>query len=159
MWSKTKLISCGLYLLLFLLFPLHISYGEETTVSEPMMQISVTQYNSLKETSKKLNAELNLQEERIEMLENHSQTSTEELTALQTELLDCKTKLQQTESSLEKSETAMKSAETSLSNLTERLQTLNSKIKRLEHQVVIAKRQRDVWATASIAAVCLYVIK
>ncbi len=157
MWEKVKLISCGLYLLLLLLFPLHISYGEETMASEPMMQISVTQYNSLKEMSGKLKAELNLQEERIKMLENHSQTSTEELTVLQTELLDCKTKLQQTENSLEKSETAMKSAETSLSNLTERLQTLNSKIKRLEHQVVIAKRQRDVWAAVSAATLYLYV--
>lgn len=154
MWQKAKLISCGLYLLLLLSLPVHISYGEEITAQGPMMQISVTQYNSLKETSRKFKAELNLQEERIKTLENHSQTSTEELTALQNELLDCKTKLQQTENSLQKSEMAMQNAESSLSNLTERLQTLNDKIKKLERKAVIAKRQRDVWAGMFIIGIC-----
>ena len=153
MCKKAKLISCGLYLLLLLSLPVHISYGEEIMASEAMMQISVTQYNSLKETSKKLKSELVLQEERINLLENHSQTSTKELEALQTELQDCKTKLQQTENSLQKSEMAMQNAEGSLTNLNERLQTLNDKIKKLEHKTVIAKRQRDVWAGVSLASV------
>lgn len=114
--------------------------------------MSADQFMTLKETSAKLKAELTLQEERIKMLEKSSDGSTKELIALQSELTDCRNRLQQTESSLAKSEMAMSDAKTSLSNLTEHLETLKAKIKRLEHQQVIAKRQRDVWAAIAVVS-------
>lgn len=112
--------------------------------------MSADQFRTLKETSAKLRSELTLQEEKIKMLEKSSDGSTKELIALQIELTDCRNRLQQTESSLAKSEMAMSAAKTSLSNLNEHLETLKVKIKRLEHQKVIAKRQRDVWAALAI---------
>lgn len=114
--------------------------------------MSADQFMTLKETSAKLRAELTLQEERIKMLEKSSDGSMKELIALQSELTDCRNRLQQTESSLAKSEMAMSDAKTSLSNLTEHLETLKAKIKRLEHQQVIAKRQRDVWAAIAVVS-------
>lgn len=112
--------------------------------------MSADQFMTLKETSMKLSEELNLQEQKIKMLEKSSDGSTKELIALQSELTDCRNRLQQTESSLSKSELAMKDAEISLANLNEHLETLKAKIKRLEHQQVIAKRQRDVWAAIAV---------
>ncbi len=152
MWKKTKCVSLVAALLLCSSWWPAISYGEETT--EPEVVMSADQFMTLKETSAKLKAELTLQEERIKMLEKSSDGSTKELIALQSELTDCRNRLQQTESSLAKSEMAMSDAKTSLSNLNKHLETLKAKIKRLEHQQVIAKRQRDVWA--AIAVVSLY---
>lgn len=114
--------------------------------------MSADQFMTLKETSANLRAELTLQEERIKMLEKSSDGSMKELIALQSELTDCKNRLQQTESSLAKSEMAMSAAKTSLSTLNEHLETLKVKIKRLEHQQVIAKRQRDVWAAIAVVS-------
>lgn len=156
MWKKTKCVSLVAALLLCSSWWPAISYGEETT--EPEVVMSADQFRTLKETSAKLRAELTLQEEKIKMLEMSSDGSTKELIALQSELTDCRNRLQQTESSLEKSEIAMSAAKTSLSNLTEHLETLKEKIKRLEHQQVIAKRQRDVWAVIAIMSLGRIVI-
>lgn len=150
MWKKTKCVSLVAVLLLCSCWQPAISYCEETTEQEVVM--SADQFMTLKETSAKLRAELTLQEERIKMLEKSSDGSTKELIALQSELTDCRNRLQQTESSLAKSEMAMSDAKTSLSNLTEHLETLTAKIKRLEHQQVIAKRQRDVWAAIAVVS-------
>lgn len=150
MWKKTKCVSLVAALLLCSCWWPAISYGEETTEQEVVM--SAAQFRTLKETSAELRAELTLQEEKIKMLEKSSDGSTKELIALQSELTDCRNKLQQTESSLSKSELAMKDAEISLANLNEHLETLKAKIKRLEHQMVIAKRQRDVWAAIAVAS-------
>ena len=150
MWKKTKCVLLVAALLLCSCWWPAISYGEETTVQEVVM--SAEQFRTLKETSANLRAELTLQEEKIKMLEKSSDGSAEGLIALQSELTDCKNRLQQTESSLEKSEQAMSAAKTSLSNLNEHLETLKAKIKRLEHQQVIAKRQRDVWAAIAVVS-------
>lgn len=150
MWKKTKCVSLVAALLLCSSWWPAISYGEETT--EPEVVMSADQFRTWKETSAKLRAELTLQEERIKMLEMSSDGSTKELTALQIELTDCKNRLKQTESSLAKSEMAMSAAKTSLSNLNEHLETLKEKIKRLEHQQVIAKRQRDMWAAIAVVS-------
>lgn len=150
MWKKTKCVSLVAVLLLCSCCQPAISYCEETTEQEVVM--SADQFMTLKETSAKLRAELTLQEERIKMLEKSSDGSTKELIALQSELTDCRNRLQQTESSLAKSEMAMSDAKTSLSNLNEHLETLKAKIKRLEHQQVIAKRQRDVWAAIAVVS-------
>lgn len=150
MWKKTKCVSLVAALLLCSCWWPAISYGEETTEQEVVM--SAAQFRTLKETSAKLRAELTLQEEKIKMLEKSSDGSTKELIALQSELTDCRNRLQQTESSLSKSEMAMKDAEISLASLNEHLETLKVKIKRLEHQQVIAKRQRDVWATIAVVS-------
>ncbi len=156
MWKKTKCVSLVAVLLLCSCWRPAISYCEETTEQEVVM--SADQFRTLKETSAKLRAELTLQEEKIKMLEMSSDGSTKELLALQSELTDCRNRLQQTESSLEKSEMAMSAAKTSLSNLTKHLETLKDKIKRLEHQQVIAKRQRDVWAAIAIVSLGRIVI-
>lgn len=148
MWKKTKCVSLVAVLLLCSCWRPSISYCEETTEQEVVM--SADQFMTLKETSMKLSEELNLQEQKIKMLEKSSDGSTKELIALQSELTDCRNRLQQTESSLSKSELAMKDAEISLANLNEHLETLKAKIKRLEHQQVIAKRQRDVWAAIAV---------
>ena len=150
MWKKTKCVSLVAALLLCSSCWPAISYGEGTTEQEVVM--SAAQFRTWKETSAKLRAELTLQEERIKMLEKSSDGSTKELTALQIELIDCKNRLKQTENSLEKSEMAMSAAKISLSNLIERLEKLKSEIKRLEHEQVIAKRQRDVWAAISVVS-------
>lgn len=150
MWKKTKCVSLVAALLLCSCWWPAISCGEETTEQEVVM--SAAQFRTLKETSMKLSEELNLQEQKIKMLEKSLDGSTKELIALQSELTDCRNKLQQTESSLSKSELAMKDAEISLANLNEHLETLKAKIKRLEHQMVIAKRQRDVWAAIAVAS-------
>jgi chromosome segregation ATPase len=151
MWKKTKCVSLVAVLLLCSCWWPAISYGEETTEQEVVM--SADQFRTLKETSAKLRAELTLQEEKIKMLEKSSDGSTRELIALQRELTDCRNRLQQTESSLAKSEMEMSAAETSLSRLNEHLETLKAKIKRLEHQHVIAKRQRDVWAAIAVVSI------
>lgn len=150
MWKKTKCVSLVAALLLCSCWWPAISYGEETTEQEVVM--SADQFRTLKETSMKLSEELNLQEQKIKMLEKSSDGSTKELIALQSELTDCRNRLQQTESSLSKSELVMKDAEISLANLNEHLETLKVKIKRLEHQMVIAKRQRDVWAAIAVVS-------
>lgn len=148
MWKKTKCVSLVAVLLLCSCWRPAISYCEETTEQEVVM--SADQFMTLKETSAKLRAELTLQEERIKMLEKSSDGSTKELIALQSELTDCRNRLQQNERSLAKSEMAMSAAKTSLSNLNEHLEKLKARIERLEHQQVIAKRQRDVWAAIAV---------
>nr|DAM02008.1 MAG TPA: General control protein GCN4 and CLUSTER, BENDABLE REGION, CONTRACTILE.6A [Caudoviricetes sp.] len=156
MWKKTKCVSLVAVLLLCSCWWPAISYGEETTEQEVVM--SADQFRTLKETSAKLRAELTLQEEKIKMLEKSSDGSTQELIELQGELTDCRNRLQQTESSLVKSEMAMSAAKTSLSNLNEHLETLKAKIKRLEHQQVIAKRQRDIWAAIAVVSLSRIVL-
>lgn len=150
MWKKTKCVSLVAVLLLCSCWRPAISYCEETTEQEVVM--SADQFRTLKETSTKLRAELTLQEERIKMLEKSSDGSTKELIALQSELTDCRNRLQQTERSLAKSEMAMSAAKTSLSNLNEHLEKLKARIERIEHQQVIAKRQRDVWAAIAVVS-------
>lgn len=150
MWKKTKCVSLVAVLLLCSCWQPAISYCEETTEQEVVM--SADQFRTLKETSAKLRAELTLQEEKIKMLEKSSDGSTKELIALQSELTDCRNRLQQTENSLEKSEMAMSAAKISLANLNEHLEKLKARIERLEHQQVIAKRQRDVWAAIAVVS-------
>lgn len=150
MWKKTKCVSLVAVLLLCSCWRPAISYCEETMEKEVVM--SADQFMTLKETSAKLRAELTLQEERIKMLEKSSDGSTKELIALQSELTECRNRLQQTERSLAKSEMAMSAAKTSLSNLNEHLEKLKARIERLEHQQVIAKRQRDVWAAIAVVS-------
>ena len=130
MWKR---LACILLLcVLFASVPLfgHTTHGAEITEPE-IVTMSRAQYNRLKEIMNQQEADLNLQEEKLNELKGSS-------TQQSTELIDCQKELIQLKAEL---------------NQKESLQMLTAKRKKVEHAQVVAKRQRDLFAGIALIAV------
>ena len=127
MWKLLRSIAIGFFLLSLSCSYPAISYGEETT-GLPTQE----EWNQFKVDWIDQQNDLNLLQIKLNTL---SQNSTEQQQTLQTaneSLTEAKKELKETRSSLE---------------------ALKKEIEALEHQLVIAKRQRDVWAGISFITV------
>lgn len=115
--------------------------GCTTQTAEPRQTItmSISQWNSLKTEFRGLKTDLALERQKLTMLKLDSSEQMQQLEMLQIQL-------DETQQSLMNAKISMTEAQHELNELKALLQILKEEIKKKEHGLVVARRQRDLYA-------------
>lgn len=148
MWKLLRSIVIGFFLLsLSCLYPA-ISFGEETT-GLPTQE----EWNQFKADWIDQQKDLNLLQIRLNVLSQNSTEQQQTVMRLQTQVDSLQNKLTRARQSLQNVNESLTEARKELQETRSSLERLKKEIETLEHQIVIAKRQRDVWAGISFITV------
>lgn len=148
MWKLSKSIAIGFFLLsLSCLYPA-ISYGEETT-GLPTQE----EWNQFKADWIDQQNDLNLLQIKLNALSQNSTEQQQTVTKLLTQVDSLQNRLTRARQSLQTANESLTEARKELQETKSSLEGLKKEIETLEHQIVIAKRQRDVWAGISFITV------
>lgn len=148
MWKPLRSIAIGFFLLsLSCLFPV-ISFGEETT-GLPTQE----EWNQFKMDWIDQQNDLNLLQTRLDVLSQNSTEQQQTVMKLQTQVDGLQSRLTRAGKNLQTANESLTEARKELQETRNSLGELKKEIEALEHQIVIAKRQRDVWAGISIVTV------
>ena len=109
--------------------------GTTTASSEPMVTMSLRQYETLKSSIETLKANSTRREQLINDQSKQIETLKEQLTVSQTQTQNSQTSIDQTQQLLMQQNKS--------------LETLTQQINEQSHRYMIAKRQRDTWAVAA----------
>lgn len=137
----------GLLLALLLLFPCSFLLAGLTTVygAEPMMQISMSDWTSLR-------SELTAQKADFELLQTKSEMLRLNSIELQRQLGTLRTQLTAAQNSMEKSEKSLIEVQSDLTASRASLNELRETIKQEQHKRAVVERQRDAYAIAAVVA-------
>lgn len=148
MWKLLRSIAIGFFLLsLSCLFPA-ISFGEETT-GLPTQE----EWNQFKMDWTDQQNDLNLLQTKLDVLSQNSTEQQQTVMKLQTQVDVLQNRLTRARQNLQTANESLAEARKELQETRNSLEELKKEIEALEHQIVIAKRQRDVWAGISIITV------
>lgn len=148
MWKLLRSIAIGFFLLsLSWLFPA-ISFGEETT-GLPTQE----EWNQFKIDWIDQQNDLNLLQAKLDVLSQNSTEQQQTVMKLQTQVDSLQNRLTRARQNLQTANESLTEAKKELQETRNSLEELKKEIEALEHQLVIAKRQRDVWAGISIITV------
>lgn len=155
MWkalSKTsRSTAAGLLLLVSLSALPAISYGAETMGQEPeTVTLTMEQWARLKANSEKQNEIIRKQAALWNQLSASQQQQAETLTKQAETIAASRKEIEATRASLDRANSLLKKANESLENQKKSYQKLTeeteSELQRKNHEIVVAKRQRDTWA-------------
>lgn len=148
MWKLLRSIAIGFFLLsLSCLYPA-ISFGEETT-GLPTQE----EWNQFKMDWIDQQNDLNLLQIKLNALSQNSTEQQQTVMRLQTQVDSLQNKLTRARQNLQSANESLIEAKKELQETRSSLEALKKEIETLEHQLVIAKRQRDVWAGISFITV------
>lgn len=148
MWKLLRSIAIGFFLLsLSCLYPA-FSFGEETT-GLPTRE----EWNQFKTDWIDQQNDLNLLRTKLDVLSQNSTEQQQTVMTLQTQVDSLQSRLTRARQNLQTANESLTEARKELQETRNSLEELKKEIEALEHQLVIAKRQRDVWAGISIITV------
>lgn len=148
MWKILRSIAIGFFLLsLSCLYPA-ISFGEETT-GLPTQE----EWNQFKTDWIDQQNDLNLLQIKLNALSQNSTEQQQTVTKLLTQVDSLQSRLTRAKQNLQTANESLTEARKELQETGNSLEKLKKEIEDLQHQIVIAKRQRDVWAGISIITV------
>lgn len=154
MWkalSKTsRSTAAGLLLLVSLsAFPA-ISYGAETMGPDRTVTITMTEYMKLRQNARQLSKVQKQEAEKWNLLSASQKQQAETLNQQREEIENSQKEMAETRQSLERANSLLKKVNESLENQKKSYQKLTeeteSVLQRKNHEIVVAKRQRDAWA-------------
>lgn len=158
--KKTKQLSLLLCCAVFLLVSAPGYCADTTTAQQPQtIEMSLTQYNRLKEIISQQEVTLNTLQARLNVLKSNSTEQQQLLIKLQEQLQNCRNQLQETKLSLTSAKDSLTKANETLKKQSQSLQTLTRQIKAMEHKQAVIKRQRDTWAVITGALLVGYIVK
>lgn len=154
MWkalSKTsRSTAAGLLLLVSLSALPAISYGAETMEPDRTVTITMTEYMKLRQNARQLSKVQKQETEKWNLLSVSQKQQAETLNQQQEEIENSQKEIAETRQSLERANSLLKKANESLENQKKSYQKLTeeteSVLQRKNHEIVVAKRQRDTWA-------------
>lgn len=148
MWKLLRSIAIGFFLLsLSCLYPA-ISFGEETT-GLPTQE----EWNQFKTDWIDQQNDLNLLQIKLNALSQNSTEQQQTVTKLLTQVDSLQSRITRARQNLQTANESLTEARKELQETRNSLEKLKKEIEDLQHQIVIAKRQRDVWAGISIITV------
>ena len=126
-------------------------YCADTTTAQPpqTIEMSLTQYNRLKEIISQQEVTLDTLQARLNVLKSNSTEQQQLLIKLQEQLQDCRNQLQETRLNLTSAKDSLTKADETLQRQSQSLQKLTRQIKAMEHKQAVIKRQRDTWAVTA----------
>lgn len=154
MWkalSKTsRSTAAGLLLLVSLSALPAISYGAETMGPDRTVTITMTEYMKLRQNARQLSKVQKQETEKWNLLSASQKQQAETLNQQREEIENSQKEMAETRQSLERANSLLKKANESLENQKKSYQKLTeeteSVLQRKNHEIVVAKRQRDTWA-------------
>ena len=148
MWKLLRSIAIGFFLLSLSCSYPAISYGEETT-GLPTQE----EWNQFKVDWIDQQNDLNLLQIKLNTLSQNSTEQRQKVMRLQTQVDSLQNRLARARQNLQTANESLTEAKKELKETRSSLEALKKEIEALEHQLVIAKRQRDVWAGISFITV------
>ncbi|WP_307972756.1 hypothetical protein [uncultured Dialister sp.] len=154
MWkalSKTsRSTAAGLLLLVSLSALPAISCGAETMGPDRTVTITMTEYMKLRQNARQLSKVQKQEIEKWNLLSASQKQQAETLNQQREEIENSQKEMAETRQSLERANSLLKKASESLENQKKSYQKLTeeteSVLQRKNHEIVVAKRQRDAWA-------------
>lgn len=148
MWKLSKSIAIGFFLLSLSCLSPVISFGEETT-GLPTQE----EWNQFKADWIDQQNDLNLLQIKLNALSQNSTEQQQTVMRLQTQVDSLQNRLTRAKQNLQNVNESLTEAKKELQETRSSLERLKKEIETLKHQIVIAKRQRDVWAGISFITV------
>lgn len=148
--KRTKQLSLLLYCAVFLLVSAPGYCADTTTVQLPRtIEMSLTQYNRLKEIISQQEVTLDTLQARLNVLKSNSTEQQQLLIKLQEQLQDCRNQLQETKLSLTSAKDSLTKADETLRRQSQSLARLTEQINSMTKKDARLTRQRDTWAVAA----------